>query len=431
MAWQEQSKDGPWTPAEFLGRLGEVVDAAFRLATVMLRDEAAAEDVVFRTALVAARRRPSRDAPSFRAWFLAMVATEAGRARLRALLPYGSGGGAEELDAEAALQVEAWRSLAGLSKGDCLALFCFFYLRLPMSEIAAVLRTSVRGARRRIHRAVRRRSSGEGLGQAQGAGDGSVVLDRRSLREAFDLVTRPPTPVLMEQIQRALAESDVAPRRALVARGIGIGLAVLVLVGFGIIAYAHHGWVVRPSKLSTVAGQERTAPEVRLEPTPTPATPSPLVTATPTPTPTPTSIPTPSSGPALTPAVSPVPALPAPDPGFSCSPQSGGGGAAQLTAVRVGLHPTYDRFVMQFDGPVPRYQVTLQGSMVVIVLQGTEGSNSYPLELRPGYVVLQAAWQRGATAGTVEWELQLARPECLHVFTLGSPSRLVVDVQHG
>lgn len=256
----------------------------------------------------------------------------------------------------------------------------------------------------------------------------SDAIDRRSLREAFEMATRPASPALLEQIQRALAESGTAPRRALVARGMAIGLAVLVLAGLGVVVYSRHGWTIRPSGASPVAGQGRTAPEVRLEPTSVPTAPSPVATAPPTATPSPSTAPAPTATP--TPAPPPAPVLPAPDLGFSCAPQSGGGGAAQLTTVRAGPHPTYDRFVMQFDGPVPRYQVSLQGSMVVIVLQETSSSGSYPLALRTGYAVLQSAWQRAAGAGTVEWQLQLARPECLHVFTLSAPSRLVIDVQH-
>src|SRR5579884_2218176 len=180
MAWRAQPEDGLWNPAEFLERLEEVIDAAFRLAVVMLRDEAAAEEAVFRAALSAARRRPSREAPSFRAWFLALVASETGRVRLRGLLPGGGPVGPEsaESEAETAAWAEAWRSLDGLGKGDRLALFCFFYLRLPMSEIATVLRTSVRGARRRIHRAVRRRLPDGGAGGDVGRGRPSVAQGR-------------------------------------------------------------------------------------------------------------------------------------------------------------------------------------------------------------------------------------------------------------
>jgi len=430
MAWRARPEDGLWNPAEFLERLEEVIDAAFRLAVVMLRDEAAAEEAVFRAALSAARRRPSREAPSFRAWFLALVASETGRVRLRGLLPGGGPVGPEsaESEAETAAWAEAWRSLDGLGKGDRLALFCFFYLRLPMSEIATVLRTSVRGARRRIHRAVRRRLPDGAPGGVQEPAGMSAAVDRRSLRAGFEVVTRPAPPGLLEQIQRALAESGPGSLRLPVRRGalIGlVGLAVVVLVGLAVVAHGNRWWTARPAGSPAVADRGRAAPELRLEPTPAPATPTPAA-AIPTPAPTPTPTPTPTVAPAPTPAT----LAPVPGPGFSCAPRSGGGGAAQLATVRAGSHPTYDRFVMQFDGPVPRYQVGLQGSTVVIVLQGASSSGSYPLELRTGYAVLQAAWQRAAGGGTIEWELQLARPECLHVFTLSAPSRLVVDVQH-
>jgi DNA-directed RNA polymerase specialized sigma24 family protein len=133
-----------------------VLDSAYRLATVMLRDSMAAEDAVHRASLGAWRRyrRVRGEVTSFRTWFLAMVARECRRARLTGWLrlpsrrspvvPSVSGSG------------NLPDAILRLPFTDRAALFCFFYLDLPMDEVARVLGGSTRAARSRVSRASQR-----------------------------------------------------------------------------------------------------------------------------------------------------------------------------------------------------------------------------------------------------------------------------------
>jgi hypothetical protein len=113
-----------------------------------------------------------------------------------------------------------------------------------------------------------------------------------------------------------------------------------------------------------------------------------------------------------------------------------------MTEARVGAQPGYDRFVVQFSGPVPQFEVSLQGSpsFGAVTLQGGAGlhvvlhnatrSGAYggPSVVQPGFPVIREARLLSDSQGVVEWGLGIAQPSCFHVWTLGSPSRLVIDV---
>jgi hypothetical protein len=164
---------------------------------------------------------------------------------------------------------------------------------------------------------------------------------------------------------------------------------------------------------------------------------------------------TPSSEPAATPsaATSPTPNVAA-APTTACATSSGGvSSLANVTDVRVGTAAGYDRFVIQFDGPVPTYSITpqnssafmqdvsgqtlqLQGSSgIKIVVHGASGTEVNgkrtfigSQDQKPGYPVLKEARQVGDFERTFTWGLGLSQPACLHVSTLTGPDRLVVDV---
>ena len=168
--------------------------------------------------------------------------------------------------------------------------------------------------------------------------------------------------------------------------------------------------------------------------TPPSSPPSPIPTQT-----------TPSTGP------SPTPSLPA---GFQCGRSSKGGSASSgaptgptVTAVRVGGHTGFDRFVMEFSGPVPTYKVVPQSSPVFtldpkgtkVTLDGTAGvlvtvkpenwqAYSGPTGMRPGLPFLKQARMVQNFEGTMQWGLGIQGSPCLKVTTLNSPPRLVVDV---
>jgi hypothetical protein len=135
-------------------------------------------------------------------------------------------------------------------------------------------------------------------------------------------------------------------------------------------------------------------------------------------------------------------------PGFGCTVQTGGGGGqAAMTTARVGAQSGFDRFVIQFSGGVPQFEVrpqdspsfpqsgggvTLQGSSgLAVVLRNASGSGSYsgPSDLRPGYSTIREVRLLSDSQGVVEWGVGLSHGACFHAWTLGGPSRLVIDVQ--
>jgi hypothetical protein len=246
---------------------------------------------------------------------------------------------------------------------------------------------------------------------------------RDQLRRAFDAMTEAPHPALRSALRSRLeaAPDDAPPRfwRLTVAVALGAGLIGLAFVGsLGLIPRGGH---LVPAPAAT-------------------ATPSAQPTATPTATVAPSPSPTASSVP----------------PG-NCWSASGGSAAsmADVTLVRVGTAAGYDRFVIQFDGPVPAYTVSpqdsstfmadpsgqtlqLQGSRgIVIVVHGASGTDvnghqtfTGSQDLTPGYPVLKEARQVGDFERVFKWGLGVSQPDCGHVSVtiLTGPDRLVVDV---
>ena len=145
--------------AAFEELLEPVLDPAFRLAMVMLRDRTAAEDAVQEAALKAWRNlgrfRPEAE---LRPWFLSIVANECRetrRSRWRRVLPLELGivrasenptDGADRLDLDAGLH--------RLHPRHLLPITLYYHLDLPIDEVARVLRCSPGAARVRIHRAI-------------------------------------------------------------------------------------------------------------------------------------------------------------------------------------------------------------------------------------------------------------------------------------
>lgn len=73
-------------------------------------------------------------------------------------------------------------------------------------------------------------------------------------------------------------------------------------------------------------------------------------------------------------------------------------------------------------------QVTLDGSAGVLVrLAPASSSPSAPLGISPRATVLRDVRNVGDFEGVVHWGVGLASARCMHVFTLDSPPRLVID----
>ncbi len=191
--------------------------------------------------------------------------------------------------------------------------------------------------------------------------------------------------------------------------------------------------------LLAACGQQSGAPGLTA-PTPSATT---SVSLTPTPTPQPTL--SPSASPSPTASASPL----WPPAGFTTGAVSGGSSTTivNVTAVRVGAHPGYDRFVIEFSEAVPTYTVTRQSDSRftpmpkggTVTLEGTNGvlitlqhinwtAYAGPNSLRPDFTDLREARLIQNFEGVQQWALGIAGVAAVRVFTLTSPARLVVDV---
>lgn len=148
-------------PDEFSSRLQTQLDPAYRLATVMLLDETLAGEVVTDAALGAWRRfhRAHGDVVNFRTWFLASVARACRRAPLGRLWRFLRPGRAARLLAAAdrppVVGPDLRQAIVRLAPTTRAALFCLYYLDLPMDEVARVVGLTTPAARARVYEAAR------------------------------------------------------------------------------------------------------------------------------------------------------------------------------------------------------------------------------------------------------------------------------------
>jgi len=148
--------------AAFDSLLAPLLDPGYRLAAVLLGDRTEAEDAVQEAALKAWSKLSQLrgDRTRLRAWFLSIVANECRMSRRRpwwsvlrrADLP-GQGRSPEVI---AINEVDLRRAIARLPEDDKIALFTYFYLDLPLEEVARVLRIPLGTAKSRVYRAARR-----------------------------------------------------------------------------------------------------------------------------------------------------------------------------------------------------------------------------------------------------------------------------------
>jgi RNA polymerase sigma-70 factor (ECF subfamily) len=139
--------------------VGPLVDPAFKLAVVFLRDRHEAQDAVQEATVKAWRNLGSlRSEAAVRPWFLAIVANHCRsvrRARWWSVMRMESVPRQESPAGELhELKLDLNRELARLPVTDRAALFLFFYLDLPLSEVGRVLKISPQAAKSRVHRAV-------------------------------------------------------------------------------------------------------------------------------------------------------------------------------------------------------------------------------------------------------------------------------------
>lgn len=135
---------------------------AYKLAAVMLSDRMAAEDAVQEAAVKAWRnlRQLRGDDGGLRPWFLSIVANECRMTRRRRwwavvkLADVGSERPTDHPGQEVASDLR--RAVGRLSLKERLPLVLFFYLDMPLDQVARTLRVSPAAAKSRIYRAARR-----------------------------------------------------------------------------------------------------------------------------------------------------------------------------------------------------------------------------------------------------------------------------------
>jgi RNA polymerase sigma-70 factor, ECF subfamily len=145
--------------AAFDALVGPLIEPGYKLAAVMLRDAEEARDAVQEACLIAWRKLGQlRTEGGLRPWFLAIVANQCRtRRRMRwwavitlpsiRVEPHMS-----HSDVDSDLDLD--RELRKLSAAERAALFLFFYMDLPLVEVARVLKVSPHAAKSRVHRAV-------------------------------------------------------------------------------------------------------------------------------------------------------------------------------------------------------------------------------------------------------------------------------------
>jgi RNA polymerase sigma factor (sigma-70 family) len=149
-----------------------LAEPGYRLACAMLHDPHAAQDAVQEASLTAWRKLPGvKDRGRLRPWFLGIVVNECRNSRrLKWVADVRLGLPAELSIASAEDRVlqgaDLRRAVSQLDPRDRLVVVLFFYVDLPLEEVAAVVGISVGAARARLYRAVKRLRPDLGIQEA-------------------------------------------------------------------------------------------------------------------------------------------------------------------------------------------------------------------------------------------------------------------------
>ncbi len=152
----------PVGEATFADLLNPLIEPGFRLALAMLHDAAAAEDAVQDASFVAWRKLGRmRDRGRLRAWFLGIVANKCRNARRTKWTSAVDVGVPEHFavvsNEETMLRgADLRRAIARLGHDDRLVIVLYFYLDLPVEEVATIAGTSVGATRARLYRSIKR-----------------------------------------------------------------------------------------------------------------------------------------------------------------------------------------------------------------------------------------------------------------------------------
>jgi|SRR5579859_4570949 len=156
----------------FADLLTPLIEPGFRLALGMLHDPSAAEDAVQEASFTAWRKiGRMQDQGKLRPWFLGVVANKCRNARRNRWTAGVSLGIPERLqvfsDEERSVHgADLRRALARLGHGDRLVVVLYFYLDMPVEDVAAVVGISVGATRARLYRAITKLRPGVAVEEA-------------------------------------------------------------------------------------------------------------------------------------------------------------------------------------------------------------------------------------------------------------------------
>jgi RNA polymerase sigma-70 factor (ECF subfamily) len=156
----------------FTSLLRPLLEPAYRLAAGMLQDRQLAEDAVQEAAVKAWRRiHQLREGTEMRPWFLGIVANECRttrRSRWWGLLTIKAEPPSVEAPDEAAVRgIDLRSALKRLRPEQRLVVVLYFYLDLPLEEIATITNASFAAVRGRLYRGIRELKADFTISEAQ------------------------------------------------------------------------------------------------------------------------------------------------------------------------------------------------------------------------------------------------------------------------
>ena len=146
----------------FADLLTPLIEPGFRLALAMLHDAQAAEDAVQEASFTAWRKVGRiKDQGRLKPWFLGVVANKCRNARRVKWAVDVNLGLPEELAVASTEELslrgaDLRHAVARLGYQDRLVLILYFYLDMPVEEVAAAAGRSVSATRARLYRAIRK-----------------------------------------------------------------------------------------------------------------------------------------------------------------------------------------------------------------------------------------------------------------------------------
>ena len=156
------SRSGAVSERTFADLLTPLIEPGFRLALAMLHDPQAAEDAVQEASFTAWRKvARMEDQGKLRPWFLGVVANKCRNARRKKWVAGVSLGLPETLSVvspedQALRGADLRRAISRLGHGDRLVVVLYFYLDMPLEDVAAVVGRSLGATRARLYRSVQK-----------------------------------------------------------------------------------------------------------------------------------------------------------------------------------------------------------------------------------------------------------------------------------